>query len=54
LLDGFDLRKEMKKIDMGFMKGEEFAVLDKDLLLRKPIRNEELLKQLNSTISQTK
>ncbi len=44
----------MEKIDMGFMKGEEFAALDKDRLPRKPIRNEELLKELNSTISQTK
>ena len=61
-MDGFRLYQEMKKMDSRvkvcfltasemyyerFRKEEEFAALDKDLFLRKPIRNEELIKEIN-------
>ena len=61
-MDGFRLYQEMKKMDgrvkvcfltasemyyERFRKEEEFAALDKDLFLRKPIQNEELIKEIN-------
>ncbi len=60
-MDGFRLYQEMKKMDSKikvcfltasemyyerFRKEEEFAALDKDLFLRKPIQNEELIKEI--------
>ncbi len=60
-MDGFRLYQEMKKMDSRikvcfltasemyyerFRKEEEFAALDKDLFLRKPIQNEELIKEI--------
>jgi hypothetical protein len=30
-----------------YRKEEEFAALDKDLFLRKPIQNEEVIKEIN-------
>jgi DNA-binding response OmpR family regulator len=61
-MDGFHLYLEMKKIDdrvkvcfltasemyyERFRKEEEFAQMEKDLFLRKPIQNEELIKEIN-------
>jgi DNA-binding response OmpR family regulator len=61
-IDGFHLYQEMKKIDdkikvcfltasemyyEKFRKEEEFAQMDKDLFLRKPIQNRELIKEIN-------
>lgn len=61
-MDGFHLYQEMKKIDdrikvcfltasemyyERFRKEEEFAQMDKDLFLRKPIQNEELINEIN-------
>jgi CheY-like chemotaxis protein len=61
-MDGFRLYQEMKKMDgrvkvcfltasemyyERFRKEEDFAALDKDLFLRKPIQNEELIKEIN-------
>ena len=61
-MDGFRLYQEMKKMDSRvkvcfltasemyyerFRKEEDFAALDKDLFLRKPIQNEELIKEIN-------
>ena len=61
-MDGFRLYQEMKKMDGSvkvcfltasemyyerFRKEEDFAALDKDLFLRKPIQNEELIKEIN-------
>jgi CheY-like chemotaxis protein len=61
-MDGFRLYQEMKKMDSKvkvcfltasemyyerYRKDEEFAALDKDLFLRKPIQNEELIKEIN-------
>jgi CheY-like chemotaxis protein len=60
-MDGFHLYQEMKKMDsrvkVCFLtasemyyeryRKEEFAQMDKDLFLRKPIRNEELIKEIN-------
>ena len=65
-MDGFHLYQEMKKIDdrvkvcfltasemyyERFRKEEEFAQMDKDLFLRKPIQNEELIKEINRIIA---
>jgi len=65
-MDGFHLYREMKKIDDSvkvcfltasemyyerFRKEEEFAQMDKDLFLRKPIQNEELIKEINRIIA---
>jgi two-component system catabolic regulation response regulator CreB/two-component system response regulator ChvI len=64
-MDGFDLYQEMKKIDSKVkicfltanemyyeeFRKEAFCTLDKDLFLRKPIENEELLNKINKTIS---
>jgi DNA-binding response OmpR family regulator len=61
-MDGFRLYQEMKKMDSKvkvcfltasemyyerYRKEEEFAALDKDLFLRKPIQNEELIEEIN-------
>ncbi len=65
-MDGFHLYREMKKIDdrvkvcfltasemyyERFRKEEEFAQMDKDLFLRKPIQNQELIKEINRIIA---
>jgi DNA-binding response OmpR family regulator len=64
-MDGFHLYREMKKIDNKvkvcfltasemyyerFRKEEAFCSLDKDLFLRKPIRNEDLKEKINKII----
>jgi len=61
-MDGFRLYQEMKKMENRvkvcfltasemyyerYRKEEDFAALDKDLFLRKPIQNEELIKEIN-------
>ena len=66
-MDGFDLYQEMKKIDRKmkvcfltasemyykcFRNEEQFNVIDKDLFLQKPIENEDLIKKINTIISQ--
>jgi DNA-binding response OmpR family regulator len=65
-IDGFHLYQEIKKVDKNvkvcfitasemyyeqFRKGE-FCGLDKDLFVRKPIENEDLVKKINRIISQ--
>jgi two-component system catabolic regulation response regulator CreB/two-component system response regulator ChvI len=64
-MDGFHLYKEMKRIDSKIkvcfltasemyderFRGEEWCAIDKDLFVRKPIENEELIKKLTTTIS---
>ncbi len=67
-MDGLHLYQEMKKIDSKvrvcfltaselyfkrFRKEEEFAEIDKDLFVQKPIENEELIKKINTIIGQT-
>ncbi|MGC2684146.1 MAG: response regulator [Candidatus Nitrosopolaris sp.] len=67
-MDGLRLYQEMKKIDSRikvcfltasemyyerFRKEEEFAQLDKDLFLRKPIQNKELINEINRIMSST-
>jgi DNA-binding response OmpR family regulator len=66
VMDGFHLYQEIKKIDSKvrvcfltaselyyerFRKEKEFAETDKDLFLRKPIENEDLIKKINTIIS---
>jgi DNA-binding response OmpR family regulator len=66
IIDGFHLYQEIKKIDSKvkvcfltaselyyerFRKEKEFAEIDKDLFLRKPIENEDLIKKINTIIS---
>src|SRR5215469_3731820 len=65
-MDGFHLYKEMKRIDSKIkacfltasemyderFREEEWCAIDKDLFLRKPIENEELIKKLSTIISQ--
>jgi DNA-binding response OmpR family regulator len=68
-MDGFHLYREIKKIDNKvkvcfltasemyyerFRKEEGFYALDKDLFVRKPIANEDLIKKINTIISQAK
>ena len=68
-MDGFQLYQKMKKIDSNvkicfltasemyyerFRKEEGFCSLDKDLFVRKPIGNEDLIKKINTIISQAK
>jgi len=68
-MDGFHLYREIKKIDNKvkvcfltaselyyerFRKEEGFCSLDKDLFVRKPIANEDLIKKINTIISQAK
>jgi CheY-like chemotaxis protein len=64
-MDGFHLYQEMKKIDSKVkvcfltasemyyeqFRKEQFCAIDKDLFLRKPIENEDLLKKINTIIS---
>ena len=64
-MDGFHLYKEMKRIDNKIkvcfltasemyderFREEEWCAIDKDLFVRKPIENEELIKKLNTIIS---
>ena len=68
-MDGFHLYQEMKKIDSKikvcfltasemyyerFRNEEAFCEIDKDLFLRKPIANEDLIKKINTMINQAK
>jgi CheY-like chemotaxis protein len=60
-MDGFELHMKLKKIDNAVkicfltasemyyeeFRKEEFCGLDKDLFLRKPIKNEDLIKEIN-------
>jgi CheY-like chemotaxis protein len=60
-MDGFELHRKLKKIDNAVkicfltasemyyeeFRKEEFCGLDKDLFLRKPIKNEDLIKEIN-------
>jgi CheY-like chemotaxis protein len=64
-MDGFHLYQEMKKIDNKIkvcfltasemyyeqFRKEQFNGIDKDLFLRKPIENEDLIKKINIIIS---
>ena len=64
-MDGFHLYQEMKKINnkikLCFLtasgmyyeqfRKEQFSGIDKDLFLRKPIENEDLIKKINIIIS---
>jgi CheY-like chemotaxis protein len=64
-MDGFELHKQLKKIDNAVKicfltasemyyeeyRKEEFFGVDKELFLRKPIKNEDLLTEINSMIS---
>jgi two-component SAPR family response regulator len=64
-MNGFDLYEEMKKIDSKVkicfltanemyyeeFRKEAYSSLDKDLFIRKPIENEELLNKINKMIS---
>ncbi|PWU78819.1 MAG: response regulator [Candidatus Nitrosopolaris wilkensis] len=66
-IDGFRLYKEIKKLDNKVkvcfltasdsyyekIRKEEFPTLDKDLVLLKPIENEDLIRHINRIISQT-
>jgi DNA-binding response OmpR family regulator len=66
VIDGFHLYQEMKKIDsevkVRFLtaselyyerfRKEEFADIDKDLFVRKPIENEDLINKINTIISE--
>jgi len=64
-MDGFQLYQKMKRIDSKvkvcfltasemyyerFRKEEEFAAIDKDLFVRKPIANEDLIKKINTIV----
>ena len=65
VMDGFHLYQEMKKIDNKIeicfltaselyyeqFRKEQFSTKDKDLILRKPIENEDLIKKVNTIIS---
>ena len=64
-IDGFHLYQKMKKIDnkikVCFLTASElyyerfrneFSTLDKDLFIQKPIENEDLIKRINTIISQ--
>ena len=65
-MDGFHLYQEMKRIDSevkvcfltasemfyeSFRDEEECCAIDKNLFIRKPIENEELIKKINTIIS---
>jgi len=65
-MDGFQLYQKMKRIDSKvkvcfltaselyyerFRKEEEFAAIDNDLFLRKPIANEDLIKKINAIVN---
>ena len=63
-MDGFELNKELQKIDdkvkVCFLtaselyykefRKEEFCALDKELFIRKPVENEELIKEITKLI----
>ena len=63
-MDGFELHKEIQKVDnkanVCFLtaselyyeefRAKEYNTLDKDLFIRKPIGNEELIKEINRLI----
>ncbi len=63
-MDGFELYQEIKKVDKKAkicfltaselyyesLRQEKFPPLDKDLFIRKPISNAELLKKINSIL----
>ena len=66
-MDGFRLYQEMRKIDSKvkvcfltasemyyerFRKQEGLGALDKEIFVRKPIGNEDLIKKINTIISQ--
>jgi DNA-binding response OmpR family regulator len=65
IMDGFHLYQEMKKIDNKIkicfltaselyhehFRKDQFCAIDKDLFLRKPIENEDLIKKVNAIIS---
>jgi DNA-binding response OmpR family regulator len=64
-MDGFHLYQEMKKIDRKVkvcfltasemyyeqFRKEQYSTIDKDLIVRKPIENEDLIKKINTIIS---
>jgi CheY-like chemotaxis protein len=65
-IDGFHLYQEMKKIDNKikvcfltasemyyekFRDNEEFSAFDKNLFLRKPIKNEDLIKEISKIMN---
>jgi len=67
VMDGFRLYQEIKKIDSKvkvcfltaselyyerFRKEKEFAEIDEDLFVRKPIGNEDLINKINTIINQ--
>ena len=63
-MDGFELYREIQKIDdkakvcfltaseMSYeeFRRKEYSALDKDLFIRKPVENEELIKEINRLI----
>jgi DNA-binding response OmpR family regulator len=63
-MDGFELNNELQKIDdkvnVCFLtaselyykefRKEEYCALDKELFIRKPVENEELIKEINRLI----
>jgi CheY-like chemotaxis protein len=65
-MDGFELCKRLKEIDSKMkvcfltasemyyetFRKKEYDVIDKDLFLRKPIENEDLIKKVNNIIGQ--
>jgi DNA-binding response OmpR family regulator len=65
VMDGFHLYQEMKKIDNKIkicfltaselyrehFRKDQFCAIDKELFLRKPIENEDLIKKVNTIIS---
>ena len=65
-MDGFELCKKLKEIDSKIkvcfltasemyyetFRKKEYDVIDKDLFLRKPIENEDLIKKVNNIIGQ--
>jgi DNA-binding response OmpR family regulator len=67
-MDGFELNKELQKIDGKVnvcfltaselyykeLRKEEYCALDKELFIRKPIENEELIKEISRLIGKIK
>jgi DNA-binding response OmpR family regulator len=64
-MDGFELLKELKKLDPDInacfltaseqyyenLRNEEYRILDKELFIRKPISMKELLEEINKRIN---
>ncbi|MGB6672208.1 MAG: response regulator [Candidatus Nitrosopolaris sp.] len=64
-MDGFELHRQLKKIDSAVkicfltasemyyeeFRKDEFCRLDKDLFLRKPIKNEDLINEISRIIN---